>query len=80
MRDHVIPNPQLRGVFHVSAEPIAKHDLLQIIAGVYGVSTQIDPDDKLVIDRSLDSSRFRQATGYRPAAWPQLVRAMHEFG
>jgi dTDP-4-dehydrorhamnose reductase len=40
----------------------------------------IVPDDRLVIDRSLDSTRFRQITGYAPPAWPELVRAMHAFG
>jgi dTDP-4-dehydrorhamnose reductase len=79
MRDFVIPNPGLRGVYHVSAEPIDKHALLQLLAHVYGKTTPIEPDDKLVIDRSLDSTRFRQATGYQAAAWPELVRQMHRF-
>jgi dTDP-4-dehydrorhamnose reductase len=79
MRDFVIPNPGLRGVYHVSAEPIDKHALLQLLAHVYGKTTPIEPDDRLVIDRSLDSTRFRQATGYQPAAWPELVRQMHRF-
>ena len=79
MRDFVIPNPGLRGVYHVSAEPIDKHALLQLLAQVYGKTTPIEPDGKLVIDRSLDSTRFRQATGYQPAPWPELVRQMHRF-
>jgi len=32
-----------------------------------------------VIDRSLDSTRFKTATGYAPPAWPELVRTMHDF-
>lgn len=79
MRDFVIPNQGLRGVYHVSADPIDKCALLQLLAQVYGKTTPIEPDDKLVIDRSLDSTRFRQATGYQPAAWPELVRQMHRF-
>jgi dTDP-4-dehydrorhamnose reductase len=79
MRDFVIPNPGLRGVYHVSAEPIDKHALLQLLAQVYGKTTLIEPDDRLVIDRSLDSTLFRQTTGYQPAAWPELVRQMHSF-
>jgi len=80
VRDHVLPAPQLRGLYHVSAAPISKHDLLRLVAEVYGKATTIVPDDKLVIDRSLDSTRFRQATGYAPPAWPDLVRRMHDFG
>jgi dTDP-4-dehydrorhamnose reductase len=33
-----------------------------------------------VVDRSLDSSRFRARTGYNPPSWPDLVRSMREFG
>jgi len=80
VRDYVLPRPELRGVHHVSAEPISKYDLLQLVAEVYGKDVQLTPDDKLVIDRSLDSSRFRRLTGYAPAAWPELVRVMHQFG
>lgn len=80
MRDHVLPRPELRGLYHVSSAPIAKFDLLQLVADVYGRTTKIIPDGELVIDRSLDSTRFRDATGYVPPAWPDLVRAMQAFG
>ena len=79
IRDHVIPHPDLHGLYHVSAEPINKFDLLTLVARAYGKAIDITPDDKLVIDRSLDSSRFRQATGYQPEPWPELVRRMREF-
>jgi dTDP-4-dehydrorhamnose reductase len=80
IRDHVLPRPELRGLYHVSAEPIAKYDLLRLVTQAYGKSTAITADDKLVIDRSLDSTRFRAATGYAPPDWPTLVRAMRDFG
>lgn len=80
IRDHVAPRPELRGLYHVSAAPIAKHDLLQIVARVYGKSIEIQPDARLVIDRSLDSTRFRHATGYEPPDWNELVQRMHRFG
>ena len=79
IRDHVLPHPGLHGLYHVSAEPINKFDLLTLISKTYGKTIDISPDDKLVIDRSLDSSRFREATGYQPEPWPELVRRMHEF-
>lgn len=79
MRDFVIPNADLRGLYHVSAEPINKFELLKLVAQAYGKEIAIAPDDTLVIDRSLDSSRFREVTGYQPAAWPELVRRMHAF-
>lgn len=79
IRDHVLPHPGLHGLYHVSAEPINKLDLLTLIAKTYGKTIDISPDDTLVIDRSLDSSRFRGAAGYQPEPWPELVRRMHEF-
>jgi dTDP-4-dehydrorhamnose reductase len=79
IRDLVIPNPKLCGVFHVSAEPISKFDLLTLIGQAYKKQFNIRPDDTVVIDRSLDSSRFREVTGFRPEPWPELVRRMHEF-
>jgi dTDP-4-dehydrorhamnose reductase len=77
MKDFVVPHPQLNGLYHVAAEPIAKLDLLQLVAAQYGKSIEIRPDDSLVIDRSLDGSRFREATGYVSPAWPELIRRMH---
>lgn len=80
MRDHVIPNAELRGVWHVSAEPIDKFSLLNLVAAEYGRDTEIQPDETLVIDRSLDSSRFRDFTGWAPPKWPQLIATMRQFG
>ena len=79
IRDHVLPHPQLHGVYHVSSDPISKYDLLRLVAQRYEKKIDIVADDKLVIDRSLDSSKFRQLTGYVPPSWPELVRAMHQF-
>ena len=79
IRDHVIPHPELHGVHHVSADPINKFDLLTLISNVYGKKIDIDKDDNFIIDRSLDSTQFREATGYQPPPWPGLVRRMCEF-
>ena len=79
IRDYVLPRPDLHGLFHLSADPINKYDLLKLVARVYGKEIDIEPDDQLVIDRSLDSSRFRSETGFRPASWPELIRDMCDF-
>lgn len=80
MAEYVIPARDLTGVYHVSAEPISKLDLLRLVADRYGHTSEIVHDDEVVIDRSLDSGRFRRATGYEPPSWPTLVSAMHDFG
>lgn len=79
VRDHVAPRAELHGLYHVAAQPISKHDLLQLIARAYGKKIEIEADNQLVIDRSLDASRFREATGYEAPAWPELIRRMYEF-
>jgi dTDP-4-dehydrorhamnose reductase len=79
IHDFVMPNSEMRGVYHVSVDPISKHDLLRLIAETYERGTEILPDDGPAIDRSLDSTRFREITGYRPPRWSELVRQMRDF-
>ena len=79
IRDFVIPNTTLFGVYHVAAEPISKFDLLCQVAETYGKSIEIIPVDQPVFDRSLNSDRFNAATGYRSPSWPTLIRLMHSF-
>lgn len=80
MRDFVLPRPQLRGLYHVASEPVSKYNLLGLIADVYQKEIVIAPNDELKIDRSLNSKRFNQSTGYMAPAWRDLIRLMHEFG
>lgn len=80
IRDFVMPNVEMRGVFHVSGDPINKYDLLGLIREIYGKSIDITPEDAVAIDRSLDSSRFRDMTGYRPPSWRDQIHDMHAFG
>jgi dTDP-4-dehydrorhamnose reductase len=44
------------------------------LTGLYHVSSDpILPDEDFVSDRSLDSSRFRQITGYKPPTWTAMI-------
>jgi dTDP-4-dehydrorhamnose reductase len=79
LKDFVIPNEELRGLYHLSVDPINKFDLLQLISIQYNKQIQIDGDMKYMIDRSLDSTKFREATGFIPKPWNQLIREMYEF-
>jgi dTDP-4-dehydrorhamnose reductase len=76
--EFVLSRPELHGLYHVSAGPISKLDLLTLVAEVYGKKITIERDDAVAIDRSLDSRRFREATGYVPADWPELIAMMHD--
>lgn len=77
LADYVLRTRDLAGLYHVSADPIDKFSLLKLISNVYGKEIDITPDHHVVIDRSLNSSRFRSVTGYEPPSWPELVKAMH---
>jgi len=79
IRDIVLPQPELRGVYHLSAAPINKFELLTLIGRTYGKDIEVVADDAIRIDRSLDSSRFRAKTGYIPDDWTRLVSRMHAF-
>jgi len=66
----------LSGVYHVSSEPISKFDLLTMIRDALDLPIEIEPDDEFKCDRSLDSARFRDATGYRPPAWKTMIEEL----
>lgn len=79
IRDFVMIDEELSGVHHVSSEPISKFELLKLLAQVYTKDIEILPYPSPKIDRSLDSSRFRQLTGYEPPCWSELVQQMCLF-
>lgn len=79
IRDIVIPRNELHGLYHVGAEPINKFELLGLIAECYQKDIEIIRDDSFRIDRSLNSDRFRLATGYEPPSWPELIKLMHAY-
>jgi dTDP-4-dehydrorhamnose reductase len=79
VRDYVLPRPDLRGVYHVASKPINKLELLQRVADTYGKRIEIIASDKLVVDRSLNATRFNEETGYAPPEWPVLVQRMFAF-
>jgi len=72
----IIPNPELTGLYHVSSNPINKYDLLQIVNQTFGRNISILPDEDFFKDRSLDSTRFRLATGYEPPLWHDMIEEM----
>lgn len=76
IKDFVIPNPKLSGLYNVSSSPIDKYSLLKLVAETYGKEIEIIPTDQLIIDRSLDSTRFKTITKYSPETWEKLVQKM----
>lgn len=69
-------HPDLHGLYQVATTPIAKHDLLVLLASVYGLDVTIIPADQPSSDRSFHGDRFTAATGYVAPSWPELAAAL----
>jgi dTDP-4-dehydrorhamnose reductase len=49
-----------------------------LVNEVYRAGIEIEPDDSFVCDRSLNSAKFRAATGFHPPTWPEMIQEMHD--
>jgi len=72
----ITDHPNLSGLYHLSSEPINKLDLLSLIKKSYGLDCEIKRYEDFHIDRSLDSTRLRQATGFEPTQWSEMIDRM----
>lgn len=77
IKRYVLPNPNLNGLYHVASNPISKFELLGIVNEVYGRDVEITPDDAVVIDRSLNGTKFSHETGFVSPSWKELIETMH---
>jgi len=66
----------LQGLYHVSSKPINKFDLLCLLKNFYKIPIEIEPYADFKIDRSLDSTRFRNETGFAPMDWEIMIEKM----
>jgi dTDP-4-dehydrorhamnose reductase len=66
----------MSGLYHVSSEPIDKFTLLTLINEAYSAGIKVKPDEEFRIDRSLDSTRFRGETGFKPPSWEAMIERM----
>ena len=76
IEDVLTLHPELNGMWQVSADPINKYDLLLMVGRAFGMQIEILPDEIFHCDRSLDSSRFRAATGIVPPSWPAMIQEL----
>ena len=74
--DLVQRHPALAGLYQVSSGRISKYDLLRRLRAGYDVDIQVDADDSVVCDRSMDGSRFERATGYKCPPWETLIKQL----
>lgn len=68
--------PDLEGIWHLASEPIDKLELLTLLDRKLELGIEIVRDDGVMVDRSLDSSRLRRATGREPRRWEEMVEEL----
>ena len=74
--EFVIPQNLISGIYQVASKPISKYELLGIISSEYNIKNTIVVSEEVVINRSLNGSRFSSLTGYQTPTWPDMVREM----
>lgn len=74
----VLPRPELSGLYQVASSALAKDELLRLVARVYGRSTQLKSIPEPRNDKTLDGTRFREATGWQAPDWERMLTDMHE--
>lgn len=77
LADYVLPNPSLSGLYQLSVDPIDKFSLISTVADVYNKQIEIEKFEDFVMDRSLNSTKFREETGFVAPSWDELVAIMH---
>tara|TARA_X000000950_G_C13791834_1_gene609681 strand:+ start:220 stop:1086 length:867 start_codon:yes stop_codon:yes gene_type:complete len=77
--EYILFNSNLVGLYHLSGNPISKFDLLLLIKKIYNKNIKLMSDYKVVINRSLNSSKFRDATGFSPKSWPLMIEEIKRF-
>lgn len=69
----VAEHPDLEGLYHVSADPISKYDLVRALDEALGLGCRIERAEEPRINRALDSSRFRERTGIAVPSWDEMI-------
>jgi len=65
--------PELAGLYHVSSDSISKLDLMRMIDERLELGIDIAPVDDPIVNRTLDSSRFRTATDIPIPSWDEML-------
>lgn len=71
--DVIEGQPRLAGVYHVAAESITKYALLELLNDAFDAGVTLDAVAEPRIDRSLNGSRFRDATGLTAPPWLAMI-------
>jgi dTDP-4-dehydrorhamnose reductase len=74
--DVIERHPRLHGLYHLSSGRISKYDLLIKLRDGLRLDIEVEPEEGVECDRSLDGRRFEAATAYRCPPWDALIRQL----
>lgn len=77
IKDHILENKTLNGIYHISSDPISKYDLLQIVARYFNKASVIEPDNSVWCNRSLNCNKFKSITGFKSNSWESMILDMY---
>ena len=73
MKMTILERPDITGLWQVSSDPITKIDLLTRIRNAWKLDVTIEPFDDTPCDRSLNSERFFNETGFERPSWDSMI-------
>jgi dTDP-4-dehydrorhamnose reductase len=76
--DVIQRHPSISGLYHLCGGRISKYELLVKVRDGLKLDIEVEPDDTIECDRSLDGTRFAHATGYRCPSWDTLIDQLAE--
>jgi len=76
LRDRILENDKIGGVYNVSSEPISKFDLLTLIKKYYSKDIIIEEEKDFKIDRSLNGKKLTKEIDYKFDSWEVMIERM----
>ena len=72
----IIKHFNLNGIYHVSSKKISKFELLNLINSEYSLNKNIIEKKNRFIDRSLNSTKFKNITKIKVSSWKKMIKEM----
>jgi dTDP-4-dehydrorhamnose reductase len=73
IHQYILPNKDLRGLFHVSSDCIDKYTLLKNLNESFHKNLLVEKVSTPVIKRDLNSLKFQQTTQFKSPSWAMMV-------
>ena len=79
LKEIIIPNKNLKGIYHVSTYRISKFNLLILLSKIFNKKIKIEIDNNYFIDRTLLSDKFIVETGYKQKKYTTQLKELYLF-